>query len=90
MTLHHIQKTMKALQTLHSLFLDGGKIAIADLDCDNAEFHEPGVAMHDGFDGKTLSEMSARAAFRAIGFEDAVTVTKQSSLTRNPRVFLSF
>jgi ubiquinone/menaquinone biosynthesis C-methylase UbiE len=51
MTLHHVQDTAAAARVFYELLQPGGRIAIADLDSDNGEFHEaPGIAEHDGIE----------------------------------------
>lgn len=92
MTLHHVRDTILAAHTFHSLLLPGGRIAIADLDAENGEFHEkPGIAEHDGFDRKQLEQVFSDAGFVDIRFAEAATIAKPSSQTgidRNFSIFL--
>ena len=91
MTLHHVRDTVAAARTFHSLLLPGGRIAIADLDAENGEFHEkPGIAEHDGFDRKQLKQVFSRAGFVDIRFAEAATITKPSSRTGTSRNFSIF
>ncbi|MCX6689965.1 MAG: class I SAM-dependent methyltransferase [Methanoregula sp.] len=91
MTLHHVRDTIFAARTFHSLLVPGGRIAIADLDAENGEFHEkPGIAEHDGFDRKQLERIFSRAGFVDIRFAEAATIAKPSSRTGKIRNFPIF
>ena len=91
MTLHHVRDTAAAARTFHELLSPGGRIAIADLDSDNGEFHEaPGIAEHDGIDRKSLQQVFEQAGFGSIRFSDAATIHKTSSRTGKPRDFTIF
>ncbi|MDO9549621.1 MAG: methyltransferase domain-containing protein [Methanoregula sp.] len=91
MTLHHVRDTAVAARTFHELLLPGGRIAIADLDCDNGEFHEAhGIAEHDGIDRKNLQQTFEKAGFDSIRFSEAATIHKISSRTGKPREFTIF
>jgi ubiquinone/menaquinone biosynthesis C-methylase UbiE len=90
MTLHHIQDTMLAASVFYLLLHPGGKIAIADLDPDNGEFHEPGIAEHEGFDRDKLGEIFRNAGFTEVQFDDIATITKLSSKTKIPKEFSIF
>ncbi|PKL57936.1 MAG: SAM-dependent methyltransferase [Methanomicrobiales archaeon HGW-Methanomicrobiales-5] len=91
MTLHHVRDTAAAAKTFHKLLLPGGRIAMADLDPDNGEFHEaPGIAEHDGIDRKDLQRAFETAGFDSIRFSEAATIHKTSSRTGKPRDFTIF
>ncbi|MFA4848517.1 MAG: class I SAM-dependent methyltransferase [Methanoregula sp.] len=91
MTLHHVRNTADAARTFHELLLPGGRIAIADLDSDNGEFHEaPGIAEHDGIDRKNLQHVFEQAGFDSVKFSQAATIHKTSSRTGKPRDFSIF
>ncbi|MFA5221654.1 MAG: class I SAM-dependent methyltransferase [Methanoregula sp.] len=91
MTLHHVMDTSEAARTFHEILVPGGKIALADLDCENGEFHEkPGIADHNGFDRNKLMQVFSGAGFQNIRFDEAATVSKKSSLTGNTRDFTIF
>jgi ubiquinone/menaquinone biosynthesis C-methylase UbiE len=91
MTLHHVRDTAAAAWTFHKLLLPGGRIAIADLDPDNGEFHEaPGIAEHDGIDRKNLQQVFEQAGFDSVRFLKAATIHKISSRTGKPRDFTIF
>jgi ubiquinone/menaquinone biosynthesis C-methylase UbiE len=87
MTLHHVRETAVAARTFHELLRPGGKIAIADLDSDNGEFHEaPGIAEHDGIDRKNLQQVFEQAGFDSVRFSEGATIHKTSS--RDFTIFL--
>ena len=91
MTLHHIRDTAGAARTFYELLLPGGRIAIADLDPDNGEFHEAyGIAEHDGIDRKMLQQVFGRAGFDAFRFTEAATIRKTSSCSGRIRDFTIF
>jgi ubiquinone/menaquinone biosynthesis C-methylase UbiE len=91
MTLHHVRDTAAAARTFHELLLPGGRVAIADLDCDNGEFHEaPGIAEHDGIDRNNLQQVFKKAGFDSIRFSEAATIQKMSSRTGKLRNFTIF
>nr|MDO9326071.1 class I SAM-dependent methyltransferase [Methanoregula sp.] len=91
MTLHHVRDTAAAAKTFHALLLPGGRVAIADLDSDNGEFHEaPGIAEHDGIDRKNLQQVFEQAGFDSVRFSEAATIHKISSRTGKPRDFAIF
>ncbi len=91
MTLHHVRDTDAVARTFHKLLLPGGRIAIADLDSDNGEFHEAkGIAEHNGIDRKNLQQVFKDAGFDSVRFSQAATINKTSSLTGKPRDFTIF
>lgn len=91
MTLHHVRDTIAAARTFHSLLVPGGRIAIADLDAENGEFHDkPGIAEHDGFDRQQLERVFSDAGFVDIRFTEAATIAKPSSRTGTVRDFSIF
>jgi ubiquinone/menaquinone biosynthesis C-methylase UbiE len=79
LALHHVQDLDGLLQSLASLLVDGGRLAIADLDEDpDGAFHADKVDFdgHDGFNRQRLAEQLARAGFADVGFVDATTILK--------------
>jgi ubiquinone/menaquinone biosynthesis C-methylase UbiE len=91
MTLHHVRDTAAAARTFHELLVAGGRIAIADLDSDNGEFHEaPGIAEHNGIDRKILEQVFEEAGFDSVRFSTAATIHKTSSRTGRQRDFTIF
>ena len=80
MTMHHIRDTAGTARAFYTMLLPGGRIAIADLDSDNGEFHEtPGITEHDGIDRKYLQQVFEQAGFDSVRFLEAATIQKTSS-----------
>jgi 2-polyprenyl-3-methyl-5-hydroxy-6-metoxy-1,4-benzoquinol methylase len=79
MALHHVHDVDVLLRSVAELLVDGGRVAIADLDEDpDGAFHadKPDFDGHHGFDRRRLAEQLARAGFTDVGFVDATTVLK--------------
>jgi ubiquinone/menaquinone biosynthesis C-methylase UbiE len=91
MTFHHIKNIPAVLNQLHNILLPSGKLCIADLDIDDAEFHDNNNGVfHFGFDRKNLSRIFEDAGFRNIRSRTAARVTKpvQSGKIREFKVFI--
>jgi len=79
MALHHVRDLDGLLRAVAALLVDGGRLAIADLDEDpDGAFHADKADFdgHHGFDRQSLAERLARAGFADISFIDATTVLK--------------
>lgn len=79
MALHHVHDLDALLRSLAGLLVDGGWLAIADLDKDpDGAFHAEKVDFdgHDGFDRQHLAEQVADAGFAEASFVDATTILK--------------
>ena len=79
MALHHVQDLDGLLRSVAGLLVDGGRLAIADLDEDpDGAFHTDNVDFdgHHGFDRQRLAEQLARAGFADVSFVDATTILK--------------
>lgn len=79
MALHHVEDVDGLLQSVAGLLVDGGRLAIADLDEDpDGAFHADKVDFdgHHGFDRQRLAEQLARAGFVDVNFLDATTILK--------------
>jgi len=79
MALHHVQDLDGLLRSLAGLLVDGGRMAIADLDEDpDGAFHADKVDFdgHDGFDRQSLAEQLVRAGFADVSFVDVTTILK--------------
>ena len=79
MALHHVQDLDGLLRSVAGLLVDGGRLAIADLDEDpDGAFHAGKVDFdgHDGFDRQGLADQLARAGFADVSFVDATTILK--------------
>lgn len=79
MALHHVHDLDGLLRSLAALLVDGGRLAIADLDQDrDGAFHADKVDFdgHHGFDRQHLTEQLAQAGFAEVRFDDATTILK--------------
>ncbi|MGA8209714.1 MAG: class I SAM-dependent methyltransferase [Nocardioidaceae bacterium] len=79
MALHHVQDPNELLRSVARLLVEGGRLAIADLDADpDGAFHAGKVDFdgHHGFDRQRLAEQLARAGFADVRFADATTILK--------------
>jgi ubiquinone/menaquinone biosynthesis C-methylase UbiE len=79
MALHHVQDLDALLRSLAGLLVEGGRLAVADLDEDpDGAFHTDNVDFdgHHGFDRQRLAEQLARAGFADVSFVDATTILK--------------
>ena len=79
MALHHVQDLDALLRSLAGLLVDGGRLAIADLDEDpDGAFHADKADFdgHHGFDRERLTEQLGSAGFASVSFVDATTILK--------------
>ena len=80
MALHHVRDLDAMLAAVHGLLVDGGRLAIADLDRDpDGAFHADKVDFdgHHGFDRVELEQQLTRAGFGDVAFVDATSITKE-------------
>lgn len=87
MALHHVPDLDALLRATADLLVDGGRLAIADLDQDpDGAFHANRVDFdgHHGFDRERLTEQLEAAGFTDVRFVDATTILK------NDREFVVF
>ena len=79
MALHHVQDLPGLLRSVAGLLVDGGRLAVADLDEDpDGAFHAENADFdgHHGFDRTRLAEELSRAGFADVAFVDATTIRK--------------
>ncbi|MBI2242500.1 MAG: class I SAM-dependent methyltransferase [Nocardioides sp.] len=79
MALHHVRDLDRLLRSVAELLVEGGRLAIADLEKDaDGAFHADRVDFdgHHGFDRGDLAERLARAGFADVSFLDATTILK--------------
>jgi 2-polyprenyl-3-methyl-5-hydroxy-6-metoxy-1,4-benzoquinol methylase len=79
MAFHHVQDLEALLRSVAGLLVDGGRLAIADLEEDpDGAFHADKVDFdgHHGFQRQHLAEQLVRAGFEDVGFVDATTILK--------------
>lgn len=79
MALHHVEDLDGLLRSVAGLLVDGGRLAIADLDEDpDGAFHADKIDFdgHHGFDRGRLTEQLVHAGFAEVSFVDATTILK--------------
>jgi len=79
MAMHHVEDTAKMMQRFAEHLLEGGELALADLDKEDGTFHPPGIegVYHDGFERDELEKLMLDAGFSSIKFVTAHTVDKE-------------
>jgi ubiquinone/menaquinone biosynthesis C-methylase UbiE len=77
MTMHHIEDIPKLARAFFKLVASGGRIALADLDKEEGDFHadNTGVA-HFGFDRDYLLKVFSEAGFTELRTQTAYRMTK--------------
>ena len=79
MALHHVRDLDGLLRSVAGLLVEGGRLAIADLDEDpEGAFHADKADFdgHHGFVREDLAEQLARAGFADVSFVDVTTIDK--------------
>lgn len=77
MTLHHIQNAALVLRRLADMLVEGGTLAIADLDAGSEGFHDDHTGvMHHGFSAAQRQELFQQARLREITTIEAARVLK--------------
>ncbi len=79
MSMHHVSDLDGLLRSVAGLLVNGGRLAIADLDEDpDGAFHAEKVDFdgHHGFERRRLAEQLAHAGFTEVGFVNATTILK--------------
>lgn len=79
MALHHVHDLDGLLRSLAELLVDGGQLAVADLDEDrDGAFHADKVDFdgHHGFDRQRLAAQLTAAGFAEVRFVDVTTIVK--------------
>ena len=91
MTFHHIRDIPQILDRLAAVIRPGGRIAVADLDCDEGKFHDSNEGVfHFGFDRCRMLKYFDTAGFRSVRNRTAAIVCKPApdGGTRTFTVFL--
>jgi ubiquinone/menaquinone biosynthesis C-methylase UbiE len=91
MTMHHLKRLEPFADAFRRMLKPGGRIALADLDLDNGQFHtDPSGVFHNGFDRKKLKALFTRAGFAAARISTACTVTRSvtDGTTKTFSIFL--
>lgn len=69
MALHHVSDRPAVLSKFAELLVDGGHVAIVDLEQEDGSFHGEGFAGPHGFDPVDLTAQLESAGFTDVGFE---------------------
>lgn len=77
MTLHHIQSAALVVRKLADMLVEGGTLAIADLDAGSERFHDDNSGvMHHGFSADQRQELFQQAWLREIRTTEAARIRK--------------
>jgi cyclopropane fatty-acyl-phospholipid synthase-like methyltransferase len=77
MTMHHVRDVAGMLATFHALLVDGGFIAIADLDAEDGSFHTEDTGVHHhGFPREEIAGMARAAGFTGVSVIEASRLHK--------------
>jgi predicted TPR repeat methyltransferase len=79
MAMHHVEDTFGLLKAISGHLVAGGRVAIADLDKEDGDFHPAGVegVYHSGFEREPLKALFEDAGFENVGFVTAGQVNKE-------------
>lgn len=92
MTMHHVEDAARLVDSLAAMLKSGGRLAIADLDSDNGEFHsDPTGVRHNGFARADVRDYFAGAGLVEIDVATAVEFEKDvpGKGSRPFRIFLA-
>ncbi len=92
MAMHHVEDTRALLQTLFDHLAPGGRIALADLDEEEGDFHPPDIegVYHAGFDRDALAALLEEVGFSEPQFVTATEVTKEIEETGEKKSYPIF
>ncbi len=78
MAMHHVADTKKLFEVFYQHLSEGGRLALADLDKEDGDFHPPHIegVYHAGFERKVLKQIVIDAGFKDVEFHTALTVNK--------------
>ena len=78
MAMHHVEDTRALLRCFSEHLSEGGRIALADLDREDGDFHPPGIegVYHAGFEREELRALAESMGFSELRFVTATVVHK--------------
>ncbi len=78
MTLHHVEDTKAFFSTIYNNLIDGGFIALADLESEDGSFHPTGSEgiFHTGFDEVTLISLVEKCGFKKVEVRNIHKISK--------------
>jgi len=79
MAMHHVEDTRALFDRFAEQLTEGGRLALADLDKEDGDFHPPGVegVFHAGFEREALREIAESAGFSEVSFVTATEASKE-------------
>lgn len=79
MAMHHVEDTVKLIQTFSEHLKPGASVALADLDKEDGSFHPADVqgVYHSGFEREALQSILEAQGFADVRFVTAHTVEKE-------------
>lgn len=88
MAMHHVEDTAGLMRALFTHLDPGGRVALADLDLENGDFHPADTVgvFHHGFDREQLAARMGEAGFVDVVIETACTIEKEG---RHYPIFLA-
>ena len=77
MTMHHVRDIDAMFRKFYAMLIDGGFIALSDLDSEDGSFHtEDTGVFHSGFNREEIAEIARAAGFKNITVKNASIVHK--------------
>lgn len=82
MAMHHVDNTEKMIQSFAEHLKPGARVALADLDKEDGNFHPPEVegVFHSGFEREYFQNLLEANGFDDVTFRTAHTVNKEGKL----------
>lgn len=79
MAIHHVEDTLKLINTFYEHLKPGAQIALADLDKEDGSFHPEGSegVFHSGFERDELKQLLENNGFNNVQFFNAHIINKQ-------------
>ena len=77
MALHHVPDITLLLRRLHDATVDGGWIAVLDLEPEAGAYHDPGFEGHHGFSRGTLRRAFSAAGYGHVTVRNALTTERE-------------
>ena len=79
MAIHHVEDTLKLINTFYEHLKPGAQIALADLDKEDGSFHPEGSegVFHSGFERDELKQLLENNGFNNVQFFTAHIINKQ-------------
>ncbi len=80
MAAHHVEDTAALFRALFEHLNPGGRVALADLDAEDGDFHPAGTegVYHTGFDRDALTALVAGVGFADVRIDTACTVDRDA------------